>query len=228
MAFFDRAAAVAILAAAIAASAGATNAADLSVDTVEQQVVYSPTPAISWTGFYAGINGGFGSGTAPASTGAAFYISPSGGFLGVQIGYNHNLTDNIVLGIEADAQWANMTGRNPIGGPANVTQTINWFGTVRGRLGYAMDTWLPYVTAGLAVAGATRTTDAGGGQSVARTHTGYALGAGIEWAFASDWTAKVEYQYLNFGAATYVFSGAPDPSVGLTSNTIRIGLSKHF
>ena len=228
MAFFDRAAAAAILAAATATSAGAAYAADLSEGPVEQQVVYSPTPAISWTGFYAGINGGFGTGSAPASTGAAFNISPSGGFLGAQIGYNHNLTDNIVIGIEADAQWANITGRNPTGGPANVTQTINWFGTVRGRLGYAMDTWLPYVTGGLAVAGATRTTDAGGGQSVGMTHTGYALGAGIEWAFAGDWTAKLEYQYLSLGAATYVFSGVPDPSVSLTANTIRIGLSKHF
>ena len=227
MTFFDRAAAAAILATATAASAGAANAADLSVDTVEQQVVYSPTPAISWTGFYIGIDGGFGSGSAPATTGPTFGSNPSGGFLGGQIGYNHHLTDNIVLGLEADAQWASISGGDLGAGPV-ITQNINWFGTVRGRLGYAMDTWLPYVTAGLAVAGATRTTDAGGGQSVARTHTGYALGAGIEWAFASDWTAKVEYQYLNFGAATYVFSGAPDPSVGLTSNTIRIGLSKHF
>ena len=227
MAFFDRAAA-AILATATAASAGAANAADLSVDTVEQQVVYSPTSAISWTGFYVGINGGFGSGHCRSGTGAAFYgSSPSGGFLGAQIGYNHHLTDNIVLGIEADAQWANITGRNPTGGPT-VTQTINWFGTVRGRLGYAMDTWLPYVTAGLAVAGATRTTSAGGGQSVSATHTGYVLGAGIEWAFAGDWSAKLEYQYLNFGADHLRPSRVTDPSVGLTANTIRIGLNKHF
>ncbi len=98
---------------------------------------------------------------------------------------------------------------------------------MRGRLGYAMDTWLPYVTGGLAVAGATRTTDAGGGHSASMTHTGYVLGAGIEWAFAGDWSAKLEYQYLNFGAATYALTVA-NPSVSLTSNTIRIGLNKHF
>jgi outer membrane immunogenic protein len=223
MAIFDRAAAAAILA-AMASGAGAAFAADLSEAPVEQQQIYSPTSAISWTGFYVGIDGGFGSASAPSST--PYDISLSGGFLGAQIGYNHHLTDNIVLGIEADAQWANMSGTIVLG--QTVTQKINWFGTVRGRLGYAMDTWLPYVTAGLAVAGATRTTTAGGGQSIGATHTGYALGAGVEWAFAGDWSAKLEYQHLSLGAVTYVISGAPDPSVSLTSDTIRIGLNKHF
>jgi outer membrane immunogenic protein len=226
MAFLDKAAFVAILMATSMAGVAAY-AADLPEAQVEQQQIYSPTSAISWTGFYAGINGGFGSGSAPSSTGTAFNISPSGGFLGAQIGYNHHLTDNIVLGIEADADWANMTGRNPTGGPT-VTETINWFGTVRGRLGYAMDTWLPYVTAGLAVAGATRTTTVGSGQSIGATHTGYVLGAGIEWAFAGDWSAKLEYQHLSLGAVTYSFSGPPPASVSLTADTIRIGLNKHF
>lgn len=225
MAIFDKAAA-AILAAATAISGGAAFAADLSVDTVEQQVVYTPTEAISWTGFYAGINGGFGSASAPSSN-TPYDISLSGGFLGAQIGYNHHLpSSNIVLGIEADAQWANMSGTMALG--QTVTQKINWFGTVRGRVGYAFDRWMPYVTGGLAVAGATRTTTAGGGQSIGATHTGYALGAGVEWAFAGDWSAKLEYQHLNLGAVTYVISGAPDPSVSITADTIRIGLSKHF
>jgi outer membrane immunogenic protein len=223
MAFLDKAAVAAILAATSIAG-GAAYAADLSEAPVEQQQIYSPTSAISWTGFYAGINGGFGSGSAPSST--PYDIGLSGGFLGAQIGYNHHLTDNIVLGIEADAQWANMTGTITLG--QTVTETINWFGTVRGRLGYAMDTWLPYVTGGLAVAGATRTTTAGGGQSIGATHTGYVLGAGIEWAFAGDWSAKLEYQHLSLGSVTYVINSAPDPSVSLSADTIRIGLNKHF
>ena len=225
MAFLNKATVAAILI-AVSPVGGAAYAADLSEGPVEQQVVYSPTSAISWTGFYAGINGGFGSATGTSSNGALFSTSLSGGFLGGQIGYNHHLTDNIVLGIEADAQWSNINGRNPTGGPT-VTDTINWFGTVRGRLGYAMDSWLPYITGGVAFAGATRTTTAGA-QSAGATHTGYVLGAGIEWAFAGDWSAKLEYQYLNFGAQTYGLTGFPPPSVNLTANTIRIGLNKHF
>ena len=91
-----------------------------------------------------------------------------------------------------------------------VTQSLDWLGTIRGRVGYAMGAWMPYVTGGFAFGGGTRTTNIGS-QSATATHTGYVLGAGVEYAFSPQWTAKLEYQYLNLGGSTLHIHGTAVP-----------------
>ena len=216
---------IAPVAAVAALSASSAYAADLPyTPPPSNSAIYAPAPVYNWTGFYVGASAGYGWGTATASTGSPFNISPDGGLVGGQIGYNYMMSNNLVLGIEGDLLWSGMSGSvTPF---PTVTQSLDWVGTIRGRIGYAMGNWMPYFTGGFAAGGATRTSSFGP-VSQSATHTGYVLGAGVEWAFAPQWTAKLEYQYLNLGSQTYTAIPAA-PSVGITANTVRVGLNYKF
>ncbi len=111
----------------------------------------------------------------------------------------------------------------------------NWLATARGRAGYAADRVLFYGTAGGAFANVQTTFN---GVQTSHTQSGWTAGAGVEWAFADNWTAKVEYLYVNLGngsvncvtvACTTANGGLPIPiSVGLTENLIRAGVNFKF
>ena len=208
---------------AAVSAAGAASAADIYQPPPPIAPIYTPISVYNWSGFYAGVSGGWGWGQQTADTGTAFSGPITGGVLGAQAGYNYMFSNNIVLGVEADVSWTGQNGTvNP--GPT-VTQKLDWLGTARARLGYAMNNWMPYVTGGFAFGSGTRTTTAGG-LSDTQTHTGYVLGAGIEWAFAQNWTAKLEYQYVNLGAKTYAITAGP--SVGMTDNIVKVGINYKF
>jgi outer membrane immunogenic protein len=185
---------------------------------------YSPPPApaivrqvYNWTGFYVGVNGGYGSGSqnpfniitdrfdnfSTNLSGGAF-----GGTLGAQIQAAH-----VVMGLEADLDWADIKGStvaNPTiagvpQGLVNATTNIDWENTVRARVGYASDNWLFYGTGGLALLGAksSLTAVAGGncgsiivGCSATNRQAGLVLGAGIEYGFTESISAKLEYLYI--------------------------------
>ncbi len=134
--------------------------------------------------------------------------------------------------------------------PAVLTVTgsdkLKWFGTLRGRLGYAADRMLLYVTGGLAYANNSfdfTGIDNGGNSftfSNSTTKTGYVLGAGVEWAVAGSWTVKAEYQYLSFGSVgpftvpVLNAGGVPNGVLVTTSSyksdfqTIRVGFNYLF
>ncbi len=215
------------------AAAGVAYAADLG----GPEAPYSPKPAASWNGFYLGINGGLGSGFANhlpgvnSGTGINDF-GMSGGFLGGQIGVNWQQPNDWMFGVEADLQWSGIKGAcaaNACGVPQATTQSIDWFGTLRGRVGFVMGNFMPYVTGGFAVGQGTRTTTSGGGSTFTAGHAGWTLGAGGEWIVAPGWSAKIEYQYLDLGAQRYAFPvGGFDPIVSLTSHIVRVGLNKHL
>jgi len=155
----------------------------------------------NWTGFYAGLNAGYGFGqsnwTAP---GATVNTSPKGVLAGLTLGYNLQ-TGVWVWGAEGDIDWSNMKGDADCGGGVTCTTKANWFGTLRGRVGYAgWNNLLPYLTGGLAVAGLKAETNPG--DTTSSTRLGWTAGAGLEYAFAPNWTAKIEYDYLGFGNQT--------------------------
>lgn len=207
-----------------AGMAGVASAADIYSPPPPIAPIYTPVAAYNWTGFYAGVNGGWGWGQQTADTGAAFSGPISGGVLGAQAGYNYMFSNNLVLGVEADIAW---TGQNGTVTPGpTVRQKLDWLGTARARVGYAMNNWMPYVTGGFAYGSGTRTSTIGP-SSQTQTHTGYVLGAGVEWAFAQNWTAKLEYQYVNLGRRTYGSIPA-DPSVAMTDNIVKVGLNYKF
>jgi len=226
-----------VAAAALITGASGTQAADLPTAPVYQP----PLPAVvqrvyNWTGFYVGVNGGYGSGSQdPLNiiTDRFDRFSHSigggavGGTLGAQIQAGH-----VVMGLEADLDWANITGTSVttatlggafLGGPFNAKTSIDWESTVRARVGYANDNWLFYGTGGLALLGAKTTLANVGGAAVCgavftnctptNRQAGLALGAGVEYGFTPELSAKLEYLYIT--AASLEVSSHGEVRAGL-------------
>jgi outer membrane immunogenic protein len=146
------------------ALAGGANAADLG-RPVYKAPPPSPPPVWSWTGFYIGVNAGGSIGRDPTSfsesgigTVVTDALSPAGFIGGGQLGYNYQFAPNWVAGIEGDFQGASQKdsgciglcgGNPPIPSETlNITQKVEWFATLRARLGYTNGDWLWYVTGG--------------------------------------------------------------------------------
>ncbi len=212
-----------------------------ATDAVWAEQAAAPLPAkaplqarYDWTGFYVGGHFGYGWGSLGAganaipSTGTLLPTSVTGLIGGYQAGYNLQLPNNVVVGLETD-----MTFQSPIAGaatvPAPFNSTFNYFGTVRGRLGFASGRVFPYLTGGAAF-GQTRldTVDAGGDviSSKSALHWGWTAGAGIEYALTGRWTGKLEYNYIDLGAQTYTLNIVPpaavvDPAI----HVVKLGLN---
>ncbi len=189
----------------------AAQAADIPARMPAKAPVYV-APVYNWTGPYIGINGGGGWGN-----------GMSGGLVGATLGYNVQ-AGSLVYGIEGDIDWTNIRGSGPCGIVGCETRN-HWLGTVRGRLGIAADRFMPYVTGGLAV-GDVRNSVPGFGDA-SQTKAGYALGAGVEAALWANWTAKLEYLYVDLGRGPTV-AGIPGSDGRFRSNLIRVGLNYRF
>jgi outer membrane immunogenic protein len=183
--------------------------------------LYTPVPVYNWTGFYVGINGGGGWGrsdfSAPLTSDS---FRTSGGLVGGTLGYNYQV-GQVVLGLEGDIDWSNIRGSGTCAG-LSCSVRNNWLGTVRGRLGYAADRFMPYVTGGVAF-GDIKTSVAGFGDS-SQTKAGWTVGGGIEAAIAGPWTAKVEYLYVDLGRGGSVLGS----DAGFKTNIVRAGLNYRF
>ena len=219
-----------ILAVMMMMNTGPANAADIA----RHQAMPMKAPAYyapySWTGFYVGINGGGGWGNsdwtnAAGSTGS---FDVSGGLVGGTIGYNWQASQ-WVFGLEGDIDWSGIRGSTSSGicaGTSCETRKIG-SGTVRGRIGYAFDRFLPYVTGGLAV-GDIKASVAGLG-STSDTNVGWAVGGGIEASIAGPWTAKIEYLYVDLGDTNCsVGSCGLSTNVDFHTNIVRGGINYRF
>ena len=206
--------------AALVAFAGAATAADLPARMPTKAVPY--VQMYNWTGLYVGANIGYGWGRDSAG-GATTTLNGLIG--GGQIGYNWQM-NNIVLGVETDFQGSGQRA-TATGAGFTVSERIRYFGTVRARLGYAMDRFLPYITGGLAWG----TTDYGNiyGVDTSSTNWGWTIGAGVEYAFTNNWTAKIEYQYIDLEGSSYTIA----PTLGSISadtqlSVVKLGLNYKF
>jgi outer membrane immunogenic protein len=201
-------------------------------------------PVFNWTGFYIGGNVGAmwsqdgvettdGFGGLPVGT--TDTVDPSGLVGGVQAGYNYQFS-NIVAGVEGDLDWSSARGsRDSVWGLTGLNHTAStpFFGDVRARLGLAVDRFLPYVTGGVVFAeqrnslGAVFLTPPSTGRSEG---TGWAIGAGVEYAIDNHWSAKAEYLYTQFPDANgTLFAGAPYTFKFKDSADIaRLGLNYRF
>jgi outer membrane immunogenic protein len=167
----------------------------------------------SWAGFYLGGNVGYAWGRVDNA-----WAKPSGFIGGVQAGYNWQQPNSPwVFGVEADIQgssaddtFANWKFSNP------------WFGTVRGRGGYAFNNVLFYGTLGLAFGELRAATF---GLTESHTNVGWTAGVGAEYRFAPSWSAKIEYLYIDLANSNFVITGA---SHGLSFGTVRAGVNYHF
>jgi outer membrane immunogenic protein len=196
---------------AVAALSGASFAADLPS---RAPVAYAPPPVFTWTGFYVGVAGGYiGSTTKTTNeagfnfniiTGDSFRSRSGGALISGEIGYNYQI-GSIVLGVEADYGYANGTSSfNHVNFSQQGESRIESFGTVRGRLGYAFDRTLLYVTGGFAFANVKQKTflftdDAGCRASFSGMKSGWTVGGGIEHMFTEHLSGKIEGLYANLG-----------------------------
>jgi len=207
------------------ALASTASAADLP----RQQMPYKApayVSAFNWTGFYLGINGG-GAWANSDWNGFGVNSKPSGGMFGVTAGYNwQGAGSPWVFGLEGDVDWSGVSGSSACG--ATTCETKNtWFGTGRGRIGYAVDRVMPYLTGGLAF-GNIQANRSGFG-SASTTNAGWTIGAGVEAALAPQWSAKVEYLYADIGSLTCnAAQCGTTTNVDLRPNILRAGVNYRF
>jgi outer membrane immunogenic protein len=205
--------------AALAVAVIPAGAADLAVAPAYKAPMQAP--AYNWTGFYLGVNGGYAWGqqdplnifTTKFDT---FSINYSGGVVGGTFGAQIQ-SGHVLMGLEADIDWASISGSMSyvptiFGAPApiatiNLTTKIDSISTGRVRVGYAADNWLFYGTGGLALVGANTSVATVGGASCTITllgapctgsgrRVGAAAGAGLEYGFTPNMSAKIEYLYV--------------------------------
>jgi outer membrane immunogenic protein len=215
----------------VALGAGA-HAADLGVPRtpIAAAVV---APVFSWTGFYAGLNIGFGIVNTNINTlGVPFPISGSGTGLvaGGQIGYNHQI-NNLVLGIEGDLGYFGVSRRAGDAAGNFIAWRTSWDASIRGRLGVAIDRTLLYVTGGVAFADLRINGVVGQPLAVVpfadrKTNVGWTVGAGIEHAITPNWTVRGEYLYAHYGRRDYL--GAALTGVSLQTHKFRVGVNYLF
>jgi outer membrane immunogenic protein len=193
-----------------------------------QAPIQTYVPQFTWTGFYLGGNLGYAAASSHWTGGAGdFTVSPNGFIAGLTAGYNYQ-TGVWVWGLEGDLDYANLKGTGTAAVCATCTIKDTWLGTLRGRVGYAMGGWLPYFTGG----GAWGNLYASSGNgSATNTKAGWALGTGLEYSWGGAWSSKLEYLYVDLGAATCAAAtcGLPsDAQVSVKANLIRAGLNYRF
>ena len=199
----------------------------------------APIVSFGWSGFYAGGHFGygdasFGPGTNPLpSQGVFLPSSPIGLIGGFQLGYNHELANGVVLGVEADSTFPSPVDAAKLtAAPFNTT--IDYVGTVRGRIGYTFGRFMPYATGGFAWGHTHININDPGGGNVVSTPGGYQIGwtagLGLEVAVSGNWTAKAEYDYVDLSSRTYDLSGfgLADVSVDPRFHLFKIGLNYQF
>jgi outer membrane immunogenic protein len=244
------------------AGIGSASAADMAVKARPDAV----DPGYDWSGFYVGANAGYGwgersgnivafstglgiPGAVAAGTIPSFFnLRPEGALGGVQAGYNRQ-SGRWVFGVETDIQAAHLNQSVVIPhaalGPflatlSTASTTLDWFGTARGRVGYAWNQVLLYGTGGFAYGGVSDDATVarvppppvgGGNWTNSSTRIGWAAGAGIEWAFRPAWSLKAEYMHVDLGSATtrVVFPVAPvnfiDYRFQHTYDVARVGIN---
>jgi outer membrane immunogenic protein len=206
--------------------AASANAADLP-RRYEPAPVRPPVYGLyNWTGFYIGINGGGGWGHSDWTSAGEFDVK--GGLIGATIGYNWQFGSPVVFGLEGDIDWTNIKGSTTaLCGIACRTRN-SWLATVRGRLGYSFDRFMPYVTGGLAMGDIEARL---GGVSVADdANVGWTVGGGLEFVIAGNWTAKAEYLYVDLGDFNCgIACGAFNPDiVSFRTHIVRGGVNVRF
>ena len=192
---------------------------------------YDPVPLFAWTGLYAGLNGQFGIGGFTQG-GKQHFGSPLGGLGGATLGFNYQ-SGKLLVGLEADAAFGQISGSGNFGGGTSSGGVINGLGTARVRFGYVWDRVLFYGTAGYAgtsINGKVNDFSASPNLLIGQSHylNGYAIGAGIEYAITTKISVKGEYLFTGFGSQSY-FSGTRDAiNSGANISLIRAGVNYHF
>jgi len=242
---------VVVLAALSLVTVGHAFAADLPSANLPPSVVAPPPrapaayippsapPLYNWGGVYFGINGGYGFGDSTWSittgctigcTTGSFKIN--GGIVGSTFGANYQ-AGPFVFGVEADIDWSDISGSSGANVCTGCKTTNDWLGTARLRSGFALDRAFFFATGGGAFGDIKASLPAAlGGGSNDSTQFGWTAGAGVEVAFAQNWTSKLEYLYVDLanGSCTTACFSPPGPAaaVSFSTNLVRGGVNYKF
>lgn len=191
----------------------------------------APAVVYNWTGFYIGghLGGAFAGDNNLEGSDARFLG-------GVQGGFDYQFANNWVMGLEASYSWLGSSGGGYVfPGGTVVSSNTSGLGSVTGRLGYSWGPTLLYAKGGYAYRDNSLNVSLGGVPQGFSTDgdrkNGYTVGAGLEYMFAPNWSAKVEYQYYNFGNTTFTASTSPE-IVGARfrndEHTVKAGINYRF
>jgi opacity protein-like surface antigen/outer membrane receptor protein involved in Fe transport len=196
-------------------------------------------PAYQWTGPYVGANFGGAFGYEDVTTPIGISATDATGVLGgFQLGYNYQFAPWLI-GIEAEFDWTSAQGKANFVDPSgtaslSVTSDHNWYGTLSGRLGYVTGPLMLYGKAGAAWMNADYRLEVNSGIDGATltntTRTGWNVGAGLEYMLGSRWSAKLEYDYLDFGSNTLGFVNpfGNSATVKTAVNEVKAGVNYHL
>ncbi|MCL8000086.1 porin family protein [Brucella sp. 21LCYQ03] len=231
--------------AAIFAGVSAANAADAIVYDEPAPVISAPV--FSWTGGYLG--GQVGWGWAKSSFDVDGYnighMKPDGFLGGLYAGYNFDMGNNFVLGLDGDVTFNNQkdniseTFTNGVDSlTLGAESKLRTSGAVRARAGLAMDRWLPYVAAGVAIGSVKNTVSASGvidgqpfdvSESESKTHVGWTAGAGVDYAATDNVILRLEYRYSDYGKKNYtVVDDVLTARNKFKTNEVRLGVAYKF
>jgi outer membrane immunogenic protein len=217
---------------AIALLAGVAGVSVMSSAFAADLIIDEPAPAVgivsttgNWDGVFIGAFAGAGWGTVTDEdnyfgNGIDAETDLTGWQLGVNAGANFTVSEAIVAGIVGDIAWTDLNGDVD----ADSSYSVDWAGSIRGRLGFDGGAFLPYVTAGVAFANTT-VTDAAFEDT--QVHVGWTVGAGVEFAVADNVSLDLQYRYTDYGAKDYDL-GLADQSFGLTSHAVTAGVNFRF
>jgi outer membrane immunogenic protein len=195
-------------------------------------------PYTNWAGAYLGLNGGYGQGSSQWTLGllGTGIFNTSGSLVGGTAGFNYPISA-VMVGVEGDVDWSGLSGSagncavNASGAAAACQTKSNLLATARARAGYAFDRTLIYVTGGAAIAPVQTGLNPPSTFDSA-TKLGWAAGAGVEFAFAGNWSAKVEYLFVDLAMSTCSTAAncgtAAGSSVAFTENVVRGGFNYRF
>lgn len=195
-----------------------------------------PQPPFNWSGAYLGAEvGGGWFGDEPQSDPAYVGVDTSGFLGGIYGGYNWQVPgNNIVLGVDTDFTFSGVGGDGHNSGGYAASTDWKWMGSVRGRVGYAFDRFLPYIAGGLAYGRFSTSYAFPSGEEVdgEKTVTGWTVGGGLDYAVTEHLTARFEYRYSDFGSNKVMmnYQGQPYGDFDIKSNIhdVRLGLSYKF
>jgi len=224
---------ICIAAIALLLSSTAAFAADLAPQPVEPEApVVLP---FSWTGFYVGVHAGGVFSDAKGSDsllGISSNFNNNGFIGGAHAGYNMQFDNNIVIGLEGDIDYTSLSESKSsvvsgVFGSAKFES--DWQGSIRARLGYAMDRFMPYLTGGVAFGDeqVSISIPTIGADSASKTRVGWTVGGGVEYAIDQNWILRGEVRYTDFGKQGFVFFNDPIKS-RFNEVTATVGVSYKF
>jgi outer membrane immunogenic protein len=214
--------ALALLCGVAASGPISAHAADLLINAQPSMGADYSLGTGGWDGFYAGVFAGYGFGGADQTGDIANTADLSGWLGGLVGGVNFTAGQGVVLGAAADLALADVSVEDDGG----YGYSLEWVGSLRGRVGMDSGAFLPYVTAGLA-AGSVSVDKNAGPDTDSHMHMGWTVGAGVEVSLMQNLSLDVQYRYTDLGAQDYVLGGETD-TVKLTSSAITAGLNYKF